>query len=254
MAEDRSSRSIRALAERIKRLSMLRERNGKARAQEREKLVGNIRKTALVVVIFVLWVAALADLLSFIDFGWLVSWAIPLACALIVRRMNAIGHAAEGLATATAAHQRQEAVLRQRLRPLLAASGNSRMLVAEAVSDISYQFTSYVRAFVRDTIITQLLELIPILDMLPMYLGQVVKVIIDQNIAYQKAMKLVPAYDRAVVMLERLERFELEYLLRRLNALVGVLRAGDARQRSLRAPVNAATESAPLNLRPQLAT
>jgi hypothetical protein len=206
-------------------------RNQRERQQQLTKLRSDIKKTMILVIVGALAVATIADILSIFDVGWVVSWAIPCICAVMVRRVTRINKAGEQLATATAAAQRQLQVLRQRLRPALMATGNVRLAIGGIGGAIAWRARSYVTTFIRDTVITQLIELVPIIDILPVYIGQVVKMIIDQNVAYQKAKKLLPNLERALQQIDQLERFEIEYLARALAVTARVRQHVNQRQR-----------------------
>ena len=90
---------------------------------------------------------------------------------------------------------------------------------------------SHVSTFARDTIITQLVELIPIIDVLPLYISQVVKVFVDQNIAYQKVKKLMPHLQYIHQQIDRLEQFEIQYMARQIATVVRAQQIIGARQR-----------------------
>src|ERR1044071_5540299 len=66
------------------------DRRRREREQRYERLKSQAKKTFLLVVIFALWIAAVADILSITDVGWVVSWIIPIVSWFIVRRISAI--------------------------------------------------------------------------------------------------------------------------------------------------------------------
>ncbi len=206
-------------------------RNSAARGDLEKKLANNIKKTILIVFVAALFVATLADILSFFDFGWVVSWAIPMIVWFMVRRVTAINKGGDAIVGVHATARRQLTLLQQRLRPALQSSGNIRLLVSTKVEGMAFAGKSYVSTFVRDTIITQLIELIPIIDVLPLYIGQVIKVFVDQNIAYQKVKKLMPHLEHVHQQIDRLEQFEIQYVARQIATVVRAQQLVSTRQR-----------------------
>ena len=207
------------------------ERNSTARTEIEKKLANNIKKTILIVFISAVCVAALADILSIIDFGWLVSWTIPMIVWTMARRVTAINAGGDAIVAAHTSAQRQLTLLQQRLRPAMQSSGNTGLLVSTKVGSLVFAGKSYVSTFARDTIITQLIELIPIIDVLPLYIGQVVKVFVDQNISYQKVKKLMPHLQYVHQQIDRLEQFEIQYMARQIATVVRAQQIIGARQR-----------------------
>lgn len=169
----------------------------------------------------VLLIAAFCDLLSIVDAGWVVSWTIPIISWFMVRRINSIMKSSELIAKATNRLAREAALARQRVMQILPPTERGRVAASERVSAVSEQAKSYVRTWIRDSVITQLIELVPVVDILPLYLGQVVKMIINQNIEYQKVKKLMPAYESILARTDALERMEIEQLERLVLTLLG---------------------------------
>lgn len=207
------------------------ERNSTARADLEKKLGNNIKKTILVVFISAVSVAAIADILSVFDFGWVVSWAIPMIVWTMVRRVTAINAGGDAIVAAHRSAKRQLTLLQQRLRPAMQSSGNIKLLASSKVDDLVFAGKSYISTWVRDTIITQLVELIPVVDVLPLYIGQVVKVFVDQNISYQKVKKLMPHLQYVHQQIDRLEQFEIQYMARQIATVVRAQQVIGSRQR-----------------------
>lgn len=193
----------------IKRLQAVAVRNHRDRQKQLAELRRGIKKTMFIIALSALLIATLADILSIFDIGWVVSWAIPPICWVIVRRITQINKNGDAIVKAHTSAQRQLVVLCQRLH-----------VAPSAVNVVSWKAKSYVGTFVRDTAITQLFELIPILDWLPTYIGQVVKVIIDQNRAYKQANILIPALERIFQTIEKLEQLELQYQARQITEFI----------------------------------
>jgi hypothetical protein len=170
-------------------------------------------------------VAAIADILSIFDVGWIISWAIPMICWVMVRRIAHINKGGDAIVEANKKAHRQLTILRQRLRPALLASGGAQFLAASTTSELSWKARSYVSTFIRDTAITQIAELVPFLDWLPFYIGQVVKMIVDQNIAYKKVKKLMPNLEHTLQLIDTLEQFELKFQARQLARILQIQQA-----------------------------
>jgi len=209
------------------------ERNSTARTNLEQKLISNIKKTMLVVFIAALCVAAIADILSFfeIELNLLVAWLIPMISWFLVRRVSGINKGGDTIVSAHTAAQRQLTLLQQRLRPAIQASRNTELLVGTKVDALVFAGKSYISTFARDTIITQLVELVPVVNMLPFYIGQVVKMFIDQNLAYQKVRKLMPQLHYAHQQIDRLEQFEIQFMARQIATVVRAQQVIGARQR-----------------------
>jgi hypothetical protein len=184
------------------------------RQQEREKtyarLKSQARKTFFLVIALALLVAGIADVLSIIDLGWVVSWLIPIISWFIVRRISAINQSVDHIKSAQQDALKELRIMRQRLRPALLASNQYQLFATAETLEIRQAVGSYARTFFRDTIITQLVELIPGIDVLPMYLGQVVKVINDQRKAYHTAQEVLVPYRQTLDLLLQLEHFEVQ--------------------------------------------
>lgn len=198
------------------------------KADRRQRDIANfrrgIRKSFFLVTASAVSVAAIADVLSFWDLGWVIAWAIIPLTWLMTRRINGINHTRNAIADAHTAAAREIVVVRQRLMPMLAASGRSgaisRMSWDVTQSIISSRVSSYTKKYVITTASVQVFELIPILDILPAYLGQVALVIIDQYLAVRVARRQLSFLQSAFATLERFEGLELSALSRQLAELV----------------------------------
>lgn len=223
-----------AMLERFQMAQATYRRNHEQRQEERKTLSKDIRKTFFLIIISAVAIAGIADLLSLADLGWIVSWVIPAITWFLARRIRTIEKGSESIAKATQRAERQLTILQQRLRPVFGSRvGGSRIGIAFA------QARSYMVTYIRDTIIAQLLELIPVVDMLPLYLGQVIKMVVEQNIAYQKALKLMPVYDQLITDIDRLERMELAHLGTLANAALATTIRQIAAQRKAQQLISA---------------
>jgi hypothetical protein len=211
---------MRATVKRAQVASVAHERAAKARREEHEAIRRNIKKTGLLVLGCAITIAVAADILSIVAAGWIISWIIPFISWFMVRRINSIMKSSELIAKATNRLNREATIVRQRVLQVLPAEERARLALSEHVGAVSERAKTYVRTWIRDTIIAQLIELIPVVDILPLYLGQVIKMVINQNIEYQKVKKLMPAYERALAQVEGFERMEVEQLNRMLTVLL----------------------------------
>ena len=189
------------------------------RQQEVAQLVGRIKKTFFLIVGVAFFIAIIADLLSLADLGWLVSWLIPCFTFFIVRRTVRINKGAKQIQEAQQRADRELSLLQQRLRPSLVGSGRSDLMQRAVSVAVKLASSLYAQFFV-ETVGVQTLELIPGLDWLPMYFGDVLKVVVDQYLAYRKARQLIPALERTLATIERLEAFELSEMTAELTVLV----------------------------------
>jgi hypothetical protein len=227
-------------------------RNQRERQGQLSSIRHDIKKTAIIILVAAIAVATLADILSVFDVELLVCWAIPMICWFMVRRVVRINKTGERIVATTTVAQRQLQLTRQRLRTALQTTGNAQLLTGSRLENIAWKAGSYVKTFIRDTVITQLVELIPFLNMLPFYIGQVVKVAVDQNIEYQKVRKLLPQLERVFAQLERLERFEIEYAAHMIAAAIQKYTLNQPRTRRAPTPQRQ-SEAAPV-LKPSFAT
>ncbi len=141
------------------------------------KLEKNACTTGLVAIIVISLIAGVSDLLSIIDVGWITAWASSLLMGVFIKnRTNAIHKAVE------AADEFSEELSR-----------DLHIFAPDAVvpETTSKKLSSYTKIFIRDTIIIQLVELIPIVDILPFYVGQVVKALIDQKRYREEAKRAI---------------------------------------------------------------
>lgn len=190
------------------------------RSEEHKSIKQSIRKTAWYVIGAMIFVATISDILSFFDVGWVMSWLIPVFSWFMVLKINAILKQSPRILAATQRLAKEEQLIRQRLMMLLPPIERAKLGAQTYTGDTIAGAKSYVTTWIRDSIITQLIELIPIVDILPLYLGQVIKMIINQNIEYQKVQKLIPTYERGLSVVESLEGKEIAFLNRRLAALI----------------------------------
>jgi len=179
------------------------------RNQASARLVGQTKKAFILITVAALSIAALADILSIIDAGWVISWSLPLVTWFIVRRINAMNRSVQNIATAQEPLLREIALIRQRSGSALVGRGRNDLLTLNPPV-ITPSLGSYALTFMRDQVISQALECIPIIDWLPMYLGEVVKIIFDQRRAYRRAQAALIPYRQTLELLDRLERFELD--------------------------------------------
>lgn len=189
------------------------QRSQQGREQQVARFKKEIRKTGLMILGAALMVAIVADICDAIDLGWVIAWTLPIISWNLIRRISSINKGGDHITQAIEAAQRTLRITQQRLRPALLQSGNGKLLVNDAIGSVAWKGKSYVGRYLRNFVITYILELIPILDWLPMYTGGVVKVIIDQNIAYQKVRALIPELQRVNERIDRLEQFEMNILL-----------------------------------------
>lgn len=189
------------------------ERNAAERQQELQRIRSQMKKTALFIFITALAIAGIADLLSIADLGWLADIVFVPVTYAIARRTLRINRGGDMAVAAQAAAHRNITVLQQRLRPAIVAGKRtdlSQALVGQQVANIGVRFSSYMRQFVVLSVGVQITELIPILDWLPFYIGQVVKMMTDQYKAYRMAAQVLSPLQRSYALLERLEAFEIE--------------------------------------------
>lgn len=211
-----------ALAERINQLVVANQRGSERHQKEVQELTRMIKRTFILVGITALAIALVADILSIWDCGWIVSWLIPCFTFFMARRIKRINHGAQRIGEAQQRADREVVILQQRLQPALSTRQRSDLLQRSAVRQAVSVASSYITRYVVTELGTQGLELIPALDWLPMYLGSVVKVMLDQYNAYQKARKLLPPLQKTLVIIEQLEAFEISYLTQQLAAFVQV--------------------------------
>jgi len=168
-----------------------------ARRNEYEKIKKGVRKTAFIVFALILTVAGICDLLTIFDLGWLISWSLPILVGyFIVRRIERINDGSQKIVEKTSE-------IKEELRHLLGPSAN--------ISELKHpKFNSYIWTFIRDTIITQLVELIPFVDWLPFYMGQVVKTYINMRTRYLATKKLLMQYETILGELEQAENLQVE--------------------------------------------
>lgn len=177
----------------------------RAREEKFGHLKAKAQKVLLVLSISVILIAILADILSIFDLGWLISGAITGFGLLIARRINRIEGSVQEIRDAQSEALDELRVLRQQLRPHLIENGLMGLFASAETLAIRQQARSYFMRFFRDQAIVQLLELVPIFDLLPGYLGSVVKMLIDQRRAYRKAKEVLVPYRQTLDLLDRLE-------------------------------------------------
>lgn len=206
-----SRAALTALQQQFLRAKTAYVRSSRARTEQYGRFRKGIRKAGFLIVFGILLIAAIADLLSIFDVGWILAWSIPLIAGFMVKRINRIQETTEHIARANTEISRHVHILQQRLRGSLAASGNAHLAHARSET-LARRNRSYLGVFLRDTVITQLLELIPIVDILPLYLGQVAKMIINQGAAYRQARLSLIVYEQSSQLADHLEEFEVSLL------------------------------------------
>lgn len=181
------------------------------RTKRMAELRGNIKRTSLLIIVAALCTAALADLLSIADLGWIVSWAIPVFTGIMAKRIISIKSGAKKLAAAGADASRAYAMTRKKVGPLLLAAGQRRSS-SPPMRQAASRALGYWWAFARDTIIIQILELIPGISILPMYVGQVVKEMRDEKKEYRAAQPEFALLEQKDRETADLEKFEIRFL------------------------------------------
>ncbi|OGN28315.1 MAG: hypothetical protein A2941_02150 [Candidatus Yanofskybacteria bacterium RIFCSPLOWO2_01_FULL_49_17] len=157
------------------------------RRERFERINKGVRTTSLAAVFIVFLIAGVSDLLSLIDLGWITSWLFSLLMwTFIKNRISAIEKSSEEMGEFA-----QE--LEQDLKTY-ALEANLEIVKSKP--------PSYGRIFIRDTIITQAIELVPVIDVLPFYLGQMVKALRDQQKIRRDAQKMVAYCEQMLDMLE----------------------------------------------------
>jgi FtsH-binding integral membrane protein len=204
------------LAQKLQRAQISYTRTAQAREQQHAKILRGVRKISTPALIGIGVLAGLADALSIIDMGWIISWTIPLASWVVVRRINAMRAMSKDITAATQRLRRDEGLVKQRLASILPASEIVKLHIQEGRELFETAASSYIGTFIRDTLITQFIELIPGVSILPIYLGQVVKLIINHNVEHQKIALIVSPYERSLASVDKLERMEVN----RLNELL----------------------------------
>lgn len=173
-----------------------------ARETQYESFGSRIRRSGMLVIVGVLAVAGIADLLSLIDVGWVASWLIPIVSWFIVRRVTGMRTVTSDIAGAQQEATHQIRILRQRLG-----------MASSDLPSLNEQAKSYVVTFVSTQLVAQSLELIPVLDWLPMYLGSVVKILFDQHKAYRTAQAALALHRQTLDALIQLEEAEVTGIL-----------------------------------------
>lgn len=196
-------------------LSDAAQRTRREHGQTEIRLKQGIRKTFILIIACALFCAALADFLSILDLGWLVSWSIPLFTGMMLSRMNSIRKSEQAIIDERTSVRRDITVARQRLQQL----GVRRTESIGQPGPLS-NAKSYVGTYIRDTIAVQLVELIPLVDILPMYSGQVVKMILNQNSTYRKALTEFRVLEGEHRVLQALQRAEIAAIRRRILPLL----------------------------------
>lgn len=212
-----SPATVIAQANNLQRAAATYERRQREREETFTRLQKQIQKAFLLIGISALAIAVIGDVLSLIDAGWIVSWALVALGSFYVRRINRINDSVQLIKTAQGQALQELRSLRQRLRPALVATGQIQLFAAAETLAIRQGARSYMMTFIRDQIISQGLELIPIIDWLPLYLGAVIKLLINQESAYRTARQALVPYRQTLELLGRLERFDLELMAAQLS-------------------------------------
>ena len=216
-----NKKNIEALFKKLQKTQRDFSKNAKIRQEEQNSILRDVQKTGFTLLAVILFIAGVADLLSIADLGWLISWLIPLTSWIMVRRINAIRKVPQKISGVAERLYRQQDIVRQRLTPLLRPQEQALLATYLRRDEILTNTKSYVTTFIRDTIIVQLVELIPGVDaVLPMYLAGVVKLILNQNAEYQKAQLVIAPYQKLLDTVTSLERLEIEKLSQQLTLLI----------------------------------
>lgn len=203
------------------------QQNALRRQQNLKKLIRTVRRSFVLVILVALMLALTADLLSLADLGWLLDIPIAITTFLLVRRTRKIESGAAAITKAQQAANYQAAILKQRLAPILAASqknGTLRDMLTQRVQAIVLSGEKFLNSYfewILETGFVDIAEIIPAIDWIPFYLGQFLKTVTMQYIAYQDARKLIPPLQESFALIERLEALEIEHLTRRLANIVG---------------------------------
>ncbi len=158
------------------------------RRERLSKIKKNAQTTALTAIVIIFLVAGVCDLLSIIDLGWVLSWLFSILMWMLIK--NRIGLMHKSIEEAEKFSEE--------------LSRDLRVLAPQAVlpETTSKKLSSYTKIFIRDTIITQLIELIPVIDILPFYIGQLVKALVDQKKYRLEAQRAVSHCEEILGILE----------------------------------------------------
>ncbi len=209
MAE-RPSPQLRAAARQLTSARQQYVRASRARQESSATFARRISSASLAIVIAIIAIALIADILSIFDLGWLISWALAICTWYIGRRITVIRQISAELTTASTNAYQQTARLIAQLRPIAITAGRAA-LVAPPSKPLLVATRSYLTTYLRDTVVAQLIELIPVIDILPFYLGGAVKILVNQRQAHREAQRALQQYQQLSARLDALELFALEY-------------------------------------------
>jgi hypothetical protein len=195
-------------------LTSLRKRYGEAAAAR--DAIGNRLSTAIrfsriitFVAVIGFGIAGLSDLLSIVDLGWLLSWMMPIVVSVMLMKQRRIDSAAQQLHGAIrdlSAYQDRLYAQQQRQarHPFLAEQPDAVHGIsfappsAPALSAVSMASWS---GFIVESFTVQLIELIPVLDWLPFYTGQVFRRFRAVGIASARARDMLRSFETLALTL-----------------------------------------------------
>jgi hypothetical protein len=169
------------------------------RREKYDKIKRDIRTTSLVVIIVIAVIVGISDLLSIIDLGWITSWLSTLLMWLFLKnRISAIEKATENMGE----------FAKELSKELAAIAPGTSLGDSPSVAK-----ASYTHIFLRDTIITQVIELVPGIDILPFYLGQFMKTLIDQQKRRKMAQDIINYCGQLIDSLDAAENAKTEQVV-----------------------------------------
>ena len=214
---------VAAEATRLRQRIVMTQRAATERQHEIQRIRSQIKKTMLLVFAVAFLVAGIADLLSIADLGWLADIVILPVTYVIAKRTTRINKGGDMAIAAQAVANKSITTLQQRLSSAIVEANRTDLsgaLVSQRIANIGVRFSSYMRNFVLVSFGVQGVELIPIIDWLPCYIGQIAKLMFDQYQAYRISAQFIPPLQQAYALLEKLELFELETMSRPLEELI----------------------------------
>ena len=179
-----------------------------ARRKEFSQISAQAKRSALILIIIAVWVAIVVDIISIWDLGFLLSWLHwILLHQFIIKRTAKMTEASKTLVDKT-----EKTVTEiKRLHTELHASGKYSGAMPAFLATVALpRISSYMSKFVKEAIAVQIAELIPAVSALPLYIGQLVKALIQQAPIYAQNKMLVKQYDLTLKTLESLEQIKSE--------------------------------------------
>lgn len=257
-----------------RQLVRVRQRNVEQQKQRQQQLATfkrRARHTAYVLLGLLLLAAGLADLSSVIKdaveaipvIGWIIGVAASFFTAVCVglptyfarRRIQKMNAETKNIARANDSLEKTLERELARLRPALQTTGQISTLRSLELRQ-GPKFDAFKARMFLNIAIVQLLEAIPIVDLLPMQMAEVFYVIVQQQREFRQARNHILWYQQIDAQLRLLETFEREYLEAQLSAAViqaiqAEQEAIDREQRELtrterRRPTNPVTDIIPV--------